>query len=146
MPTAQEIWWREDQGGSNPNQVSRMSGMDESAVVLKRAEVVLVGPQADIAIGAHCEERGFLDAEEIRCDGFKISDLGGQVAMGTEGDGSFKQRRAGGEFLQGGVEFRERRTVCGGAGQEHQGMAGAVSKLVQSARRSVRPVDGNCIR
>ena len=29
-------------------------GMDESAVALERAEVVSVGSQADIAVGAHC--------------------------------------------------------------------------------------------
>jgi hypothetical protein len=37
--------------------------MDESAVALKRAEVLPVGPQADVAVRAHREECDSLDVE-----------------------------------------------------------------------------------
>ena len=54
-----------------------MPGLDESPVLLDRAEVVSVASQADIAVGAHGENCDFLDAEEISRNGFELSDLTG---------------------------------------------------------------------
>lgn len=104
--------------------------MEESAVAFERPQVVPIGSQADVAVGAHREQCGALDAEEIGSDGFEPSDLAGRLGLGAEGDGRFEQRRVGGEFLQSGVKLHKRRTVCGWAAKEHEGVAGAVGELV----------------
>ena len=117
--------------------------MDECAVTLERAEMVSIASHADVAVGAHHEQCGALDAEAISSTGLKASDLNGQVRGGAEGDGRFEQRRVGGALLQGSVEVRERRTVCGGAAYEQEGVAGAVGKLVQSTGPRARRLDRN---
>jgi hypothetical protein len=93
-----------------------MSGMDQPTVSLECAEMVVVGAQADITVGAHCEKRVSFKAKKIRLGRFKVPDLGARVVTGTDGDGSFKQGRVEDELLQCGVETHEHWTVCARTG------------------------------
>ena len=63
--------------------------------------------------------------------------------MSAEGDGGFEEGRAGGESLQGGVEILESWGVCSWGGEEHEGVACAVGKLMESPL--VRVLDCDCV-
>lgn len=114
--------------------------MEEFAVAFKRAQVVPIRPQADVAVRTHHQQCGALDAEEIGSEGFEAYDWVGRLGLGAEGDGRFEERRVGGVFPQSGVKLHERRTVCGSAAREHEGMSGAVGKLMKSTELLVRPL------
>src|SRR5262245_14488739 len=77
-----------------------MCDADTCLVTLERGEVVVVGAEADVSVGAHGEECGALDAEEISCDGVEVFAQLGQVRTGAEGDGRFEQGRLGGELVE----------------------------------------------
>ncbi len=112
-------------------------------VTLEGVEVVLVGSQADVAVGAEGEECVPFDSEEAGGGGFEVADLVGQVVTGSEGDGGFKQGRGGGEFLRrrGGLRVSRRlrlgRPVAGGYGQlgELAGEGGMVARPVAALPR-----------
>jgi hypothetical protein len=108
-----------------------MPGVKEFAVAFGRAQVVPIGSQADVAIGAHHEQCDALDPKETGSDGFEPSDLIARLGPGAEGEGRFEQRRVGGELLQSGVKLHERRIVCGRAAQQHEGVP---------RRRPVKPL------
>ena len=122
-----------------------MPGLDECVVVLERDEMVSVGSEADVSVGAHCENSGVLDAEEISGGGIEVSDIGGEVGARAEGDDRFEQGRIGGEFPYGDKEVRERRPSCGWTAEEYEGVADAVGELVKSAGLRARRSDRNRI-
>jgi hypothetical protein len=66
-------------------------GADEGAVALQRTEVIAIASHADVAVGAHHEQGEALDAQEIGSRGVEVSDPGGQVGLGPDGDGGFEQ-------------------------------------------------------
>jgi hypothetical protein len=131
--------WSHQSGHRKPSGIS--PGVEEFAVAFKRAQVLPIGSEADVAVGAHHEECGALDAEEIGADGLEPSDAVARLWLGAEGDGRFEQRRVGGEFLQSGLKLHERRTVGGWATQEQEGVASAVGKLVKATGLPVRALD-----
>ena len=71
-------------------------GVEESAVVVECGEVVLVGAQADVAVGAYREEGVSFEAENGGGFGFEIADVGGKVSRDAEAVEGFEQGRAGG--------------------------------------------------
>jgi hypothetical protein len=123
-----------------------MANLYEFAVAFECAQVVSIGSQADVAVRAHHEQCGALDAEDSSSDGVEPSDPVGQLGLGAESDGRFEQARAGGELLQSSVKLHERRSVRPRAAQKHEGMTGAVDKLVKVTGLPVRPSDLDCVR
>jgi hypothetical protein len=84
-----------------------MSGLDESGVAFKRTQVVSVGSQADVAVGANREECASADPKVGSRGGLEVSDRVRDVGAGTEHYGGFKQRRIFYKSLQGGVEIQQ---------------------------------------
>ena len=91
-------------GGSLVGLLLAMCAADAGLVALERGEVVVVGSEADVSVGAHGEERGALDAEEISCDRVEASAVVGQVRTAAEGD-RFEQGRLCGELVEGIEDF-----------------------------------------
>jgi hypothetical protein len=112
-----------------------MSRKHERAVTLQRAQVVPVGPQSDIPIRAHRQQRDSFNPEQTRRGRFEIPDLAGQIATRSKTDGCLKQRRVCSRLLQNGIKIHKRWTISIWAGDQHQGMARAMSQLVKSAWR-----------
>jgi len=115
-----------------------MPGADEDAVMLERAQVVAVGSQADVSVGAHRNERDALNAKEISRDGFEVSDMVGQIVMRAESEGRFEQWRVGYDLLHRGEEIREFGTSRGRAAEQYQGVAGAMGELVKTTGSPAR--------
>jgi hypothetical protein len=91
-----------------------MAGLEEGGVALQRSQVVAIGSQAYVAVGADCEECASFDAQLSRRGGFEVPDGVWDVGAGSEGHGGFKQGRIFYVFLQGSVESVQGRWVCCG--------------------------------
>ena len=80
--------------------------VEASGVALQRGQVVVVGSQSDVAVGADGEERASFHPQLGRRDGVEVSDRVRDVGAGSERHGGFKQGRIFYMLLQGGVESR----------------------------------------
>ena len=76
-----------------------MSSTDKSVIALECIEVVSVGSQPDVAIGAHRKECGLSNAKNTSGPHFEVSDLAAQTGAGPKRDGRFEQLRGGSLLL-----------------------------------------------
>ncbi len=83
------------------------AGLKESGVTFQRSQVVLVGAQADVAVGAKSEECASFNPQTGGRGGLEVTDLVSDIGIRAERYGSFKQGRIFYVFLQGGVDSRQ---------------------------------------
>ena len=70
-----------------------MSSTDKSVIALECIEVVYVGSQPDVAIGAHRKQCGLPDSKNTSGPHFEMSYLPAQTGAGPKRDGRLKQLR-----------------------------------------------------
>jgi hypothetical protein len=92
-----------------------MAGLEEGGVAFQHGQVVAIGSQAYVAVGANCEECASFDAQLIRHGGFEVPDGVWDVGAGSEGHAGFKQGRVFHVLLQGSVERVQGRWVGSGS-------------------------------
>jgi hypothetical protein len=83
-----------------------MAGSEKRGVVFQRSQVVPVGPQTYVTVGADCEECASFYPQLARLGGVEIPNGVWDASASTEGHSGFKQGRMFYVFLQGSVESR----------------------------------------
>ena len=101
--------------------------MEGSGVAFQRSQVVLIGAQADVAVGANGEECASFNPQTGGLGGLEVTDLVRDVGIRAERYGGFKQGRIFYVFLQGGVESQQCRWVCGRSAQKDKSIAGTMA-------------------
>jgi hypothetical protein len=122
-----------------------MAGLKEGGVAFQRSQVVPVGSQAYVAVGADGEECASFHPQMGCRSGVEVSDGVWDVGAGSEGHSSFKQGRMFYVFLQGGVENQQRRWVCSGSAYKDQSAARTMAECVKAGRAGLGHAYRNCV-
>ena len=72
--------------------------VEEGAVAGEGGEMVGIGAQADVIVGADDEQGDAVDAEKLGGGGIEAGHARQQLAMISSGDGGFENRRASADF------------------------------------------------
>jgi hypothetical protein len=133
--------------GWTTREVQNLSAyVEEGAVAGEGGEMVGIGAQADVIVGADDEQGDAVDAEKFGGGGIEAGHARRQLAMISSGDGGFENRRSFGGFLQPGVQCSEGRGIRAGPGEKHQRVSGAMRQMMQPAGARVRRLHRENIR
>jgi hypothetical protein len=89
--------------------------LEEGGVAFQGSQVVTIGSQAYVAVGADGEECVSFNSQLSGRSRFEAPKGVGDVGAGCEGHGGLKQGRVCYVFLQGSAESKCRRRVCTGS-------------------------------